>query len=343
MESKTALLSVPSFHDLYVAPSVDVTYPKDYDKTPVDPDYQPLFITPRNITSFASALKRFYQFMRLPYSWHGLTYEGVACAHWSVRAVATPRESIVPITPEFLKEYLEMSHSTWIWCVSMFFEAWAKESDPIEVMKKMKLTSFSEAPINADVANQHHRQGVHLQGIYAATEFSCASKLTTETPEAGLEWFEFTDYAAPVLVPVPPGEENAFEIALKKTASHILSLTNGAIDGEAVYITSDLVEKHFQNASFHRILGRVDDQITLSTGEKTNPGPLEEIIMTDPHVEFTIVFGRGRLTIGILITPRSYEGSRKDWISRVSQSYMVMCSTFTEDKELTLCHIQVYG
>ncbi|KIJ31541.1 hypothetical protein M422DRAFT_266789 [Sphaerobolus stellatus SS14] len=327
MESKTALLSVPSFHDLYVAPSVDVTYPKDYDKTPVDPDYQPLFITPRNITSFASALKRFYQFMRLPYSWHGLTYEGVACAHWSVRAVATPHESIVPITPEFLKEYLEMSHSTWIWCVSMFFEAWAKEPDPIEVMKKMKLTSFSGAPINADVANQHHRQGVHLQGIYAATEFSCASKLTTETPEAGLEWFEFTDYAAPVLVSVPPGEENAFEVALKKTASHILSLTNGAIDGEAVYITSGLVEKHFQNAFFHRILGRVDDQITLSTGEKQIPDHWnfnEMIILGSPEKPFHLT---GKLTLrrGAII---------KDYSDQIDQLYCTVDET--SDSNVTI-------
>lgn len=40
-----------------------------------------------------------------------------------------------------------------------------------------------------------------------------------------------------------------------------------------------------------------------STGEKTNPGPLQEIIELDPLVSAAIYFGRERAQVGVLIDP----------------------------------------
>lgn len=39
----------------------------------------------------------------------------------------------------------------------------------------------------------------------------------------------------------------------------------------------------------------------LSTGEKTNPGPMESIIRGHPDIKNAIYFGRGRFHNGILI------------------------------------------
>lgn len=39
----------------------------------------------------------------------------------------------------------------------------------------------------------------------------------------------------------------------------------------------------------------------LSTGEKTNPGPMESIIRGHPAVKNAIYFGRGRFHNGVLI------------------------------------------
>lgn len=39
----------------------------------------------------------------------------------------------------------------------------------------------------------------------------------------------------------------------------------------------------------------------LSTGEKTNPGPMESIIRGHPDVKNAIYFGRGRFHNGVLI------------------------------------------
>ena len=46
------------------------------------------------------------------------------------------------------------------------------------------------------------------------------------------------------------------------------------INGKPGYATSDLIMEHPNRPGFWKIMGRVDDQIMLSIGEKTNPGPL---------------------------------------------------------------------
>ncbi|KAM5530489.1 hypothetical protein V8D89_015843 [Ganoderma adspersum] len=54
-----------------------------------------------------------------------------------------------------------------------------------------------------------------------------------------------------------------------------------------------------------KIVGRANEQIILSNGEKTNPVPLprsiEKMINEDPHVRSCIMFGRGRFQNGLLV------------------------------------------
>lgn len=50
---------------------------------------------------------------------------------------------------------------------------------------------------------------------------------------------------------------------------------------------------------------RVDDVIVLSTGEKTVPGPLEDIVNTSPYVACSLIFGREQLQVGIIVQPKN--------------------------------------
>ena len=49
---------------------------------------------------------------------------------------------------------------------------------------------------------------------------------------------------------------------------------NTKIDGIDAFATSDLLTPHPTKQGFWKVIGRTDDQIMHSTGEKTNPGPL---------------------------------------------------------------------
>ena len=49
---------------------------------------------------------------------------------------------------------------------------------------------------------------------------------------------------------------------------------NSIFDGKPAYFTSDLLQQHPTKPHLFRVYGRADDQLMLSTGEKTNPAPL---------------------------------------------------------------------
>jgi len=48
----------------------------------------------------------------------------------------------------------------------------------------------------------------------------------------------------------------------------------------------------------------MDDVLMLSSGEKTVPAPMENIINANPYVNGTVMFGRARNQVGVLIEPR---------------------------------------
>ena len=98
---------------------------------------------------------------------------------------------------------------------------------------------------------------------------------------------------------------------------------NVSIEGRPAYATSDLLQQHPIKKHLFRVFGRADDQLILSTGEKTNPAPLgehycvwqlssevshetctEAILLQDPHVSACLMFGRGRFQNGVLIQPK---------------------------------------
>jgi hypothetical protein len=50
-------------------------------------------------------------------------------------------------------------------------------------------------------------------------------------------------------------------------------------------------------------VGRQDDVLTLSSGEKVVPLPIEELIVRNNQIHSAILFGRGRDQVGVLIEP----------------------------------------
>jgi long-subunit acyl-CoA synthetase (AMP-forming) len=49
---------------------------------------------------------------------------------------------------------------------------------------------------------------------------------------------------------------------------------NATYEGVQAFATGDLVREHPTEKGLFQIFGRADEQIMLSTGEKTNPVPL---------------------------------------------------------------------
>ncbi|VUC37214.1 unnamed protein product [Clonostachys rosea] len=65
--------------------------------------------------------------------------------------------------------------------------------------------------------------------------------------------------------------------------------------------TQDLFEPHPSLPDYWRHVGRVDDVIVFSSGEKTNPISFESHVLDHEDVDGAIVFGSGRMEAGLLL------------------------------------------
>lgn len=70
--------------------------------------------------------------------------------------------------------------------------------------------------------------------------------------------------------------------------------------------------------SFNSV-GRLDDVIVLSNGEKTVPPPMEDIVAASPYIQGCVMFGHQRTEVGILVEPTPSEQIDIDDDGQVAQ------------------------
>ncbi|PCH34918.1 NAD(P)-binding protein [Wolfiporia cocos MD-104 SS10] len=121
--------------------------------------------------------------------------------------------------------------------------------------------------------------------------------------ELGYDWeyFRFPDLVQPHMVPYG---DNTFELIVVSNIFCTPSVLNTKIDGTDAYATSDLMIPHPTKLGYWKIYGRTDDQIMHSTGEKVTSNSLQNILNQDPHVLCSVMFGRGRFQVGVIIEPK---------------------------------------
>ncbi|KAF8576894.1 acetyl-CoA synthetase-like protein [Ramaria rubella] len=328
------ILNIPSFSELYVDTSRSCTpqveEPEDGHPT-VDLDRPALILHSSGSTAFPKPLVWTHRFL-LELSGYieqgDLNVEGdVMAVHSSplfhslgvsgyTQAAPSPRVSTPPMTPESFLEQIVESQATLLLCVPSFLESWAANSNSVQAIKRLKAILWGGGPLQPDTGVFLLKEGVSIRTLYGATEFGAGSFMSAEPYIEGHEWFEFPSSISIELMPEPE-DEGLYELIIKtedylkyesqESETHTLAAHNTEINGVPAYATNDIIERHPTNSKLFRIQGRKDDQIMLGTGEKTNPGPLENIIVKNPHVKNAIMFGRSRLSNGILIEPTSYE------------------------------------
>lgn len=117
--------------------------------------------------------------------------------------------------------------------------------------------------------------------------------------DKGWNWLRAEGPIADYLELIPQGSDT-FEAVVKDgwPAKIMSNREDGA------YCTKDLVLRHPQNKTWFKYIGRLDDTLTQTLGEKTNPVPIELAIRgNSPLVQECIVFGDGRPQTGALILP----------------------------------------
>ncbi|GJJ07102.1 putative secondary metabolism biosyntheticenzyme [Clathrus columnatus] len=232
----------------------------------------------------------------------GITYiAGAAMLGGYVRAVPSPHKPILPWTPERYLEHIINSEATVAIAVPSFLEAWIKDTNAIEALKKLRLILWGGGPLHVSTGRYLIEKGVNIVNGYGTTEIGIVTTIVDKPYTEGHEWFTLSPHSLTL-----SESDSVFELVVMESETQHLAVHNTKVNSTPAYATNDLLERHPDNPSLLRIIGRKDDQIMLSTGEKTNAGPMEQIIMQHSLVKCAMMFGRGKVFNGVLIEPVSH-------------------------------------
>ncbi|CAE7151180.1 unnamed protein product [Rhizoctonia solani] len=166
----------------------------------------------------------------------------------------------------------------------------------------MKAVIFGGGPLTDEIGDKLVSDGLRIHSGYGATEFGTITVLPPRDQPDAWPWnyLRFSHHVKPHFIP-QNDQDNAFELVFEPGEDHSPFVLNGELDGKAVYKTRDLIVSHPSKPNVWKFIGRVDDQIVLLNGEKTNPGPMETEIVKCPLVQGAVVFGQARNQTGVLI------------------------------------------
>ncbi|KAJ4490659.1 acetyl-CoA synthetase-like protein [Lentinula aciculospora] len=178
-----------------------------------------------------------------------------------------------------------------------FFNSWDQSDDAVEFLRTMRNVSYGGGPIAPRVAESLIAKGVRVSTGYGGTEFGVVSELRIDDTDTW-DYFEFMERANIRWVPQGDG---TFEAQFLTSKNHQLAVEN--IPDVCGYATSDLFKPHPTIPNLWKIVGRIDDVIIHSNGEKTVPAPIESIISASPLISGVVMFGRQRDQPGIMLEP----------------------------------------
>ncbi|KAJ7853342.1 hypothetical protein B0H14DRAFT_2758642 [Mycena olivaceomarginata] len=233
--------------------------------------------------------------LSLPYA----AYTGMAMAGFS------PAVPPVAPTPDRVFDGAIATNSTFLICAPTFLEVPASSGRAtparVSVMKKFITVIFGGGPLQPAVGDELVKNGVHLVRIIVGQiSFSLFDSETV--PKDGWDFFPLSPHTDPGLVPLQD-RPDIFQVYFKKCPTHTPSILDSVIDGVPALNTKDLILRHPTNPNLWKIFGRQDDQIIHSNGEKTNPVPIEKILLENPAIKYAIMFGRGNFHAGVIIFP----------------------------------------
>ncbi|TYJ52933.1 hypothetical protein B9479_006444 [Cryptococcus floricola] len=161
--------------------------------------------------------------------------------------------------------------------------------------------SFAGAAVPDDLGDRLVKAGVNLISFYGTTETGALMTSRRSNPESdkAWNWLRASGPIAQYLELIPQGSDT-FEVVVKDgwPAKIMSNRDDGA------YCTKDLVLRHPKEKTWFKYIGRLDDTLTQTLGEKTNPVPIELAIRGNtPLVQECIVFGDSKPQVGALILP----------------------------------------
>ncbi|KAJ3758360.1 acetyl-CoA synthetase-like protein [Lentinula raphanica] len=243
--------------------------------------------------------------MALP-PFHGYAfYAQFACALYCSLTVALfPPTHIDAISPPILPTsenvllHLQRTKSNCLTVVPSMLQTWSRSIPDVEVLRSLEIVIFAGGPLPPATGDFLVSRGVHICSVYGGSEFGCVTSLKIPEDRNEWQWHRFSDKTDISWLPQGDG---TFECRFLAVKTHALAVEN--MSNPRGYATSDLFVPHPTKEHLWKVVGRVDDVVVLSNGEKCVPAPMEHSLLMSALIQGVVMFGRQRDQPGILIEP----------------------------------------
>ncbi|EJD40563.1 acetyl-CoA synthetase-like protein [Auricularia subglabra TFB-10046 SS5] len=235
------------------------------------------------------------------YHLFGLTHIPLAAYTGTTIAVFPPvSPPVLPHAETFLNSVVALDCGIAM-CFPSILEQISHNSEDINKLVPCKSVGLGGAALKQAVGDRLVEAGVQLIQVYGMSECGVTTPIFPKSLGKDWQWMRMCDWVKASYRDLGDGTHEP--VMLSHDGHHIDS-PNCEVDGHNAISTNDVVILHPSDPRLFKVVGRLDDQIVLSTGEKTNAIPLEGILRTDPRIAYAVMFGRTRPHNGVVIEPR---------------------------------------
>lgn len=203
-----------------------------------------------------------------------------------------------PPSGELVSQAMSMVKIRGVWSPPSVIEQLAALPGGLDAIGSLDWMFFTGGPLAEAVGDVVSRR-TDLCQLYGSTETGPQIALIPR-PE-NWSWFEWHPVLQNVMEPMGDG---TYEMVCYKEPqwSHLLHLQQAYPELD-VWRTRDLFVQHPSNTKLWRFVGRRDDVIVLSNGEKFNPVSMEGVITGHPLVKGAIIIGTARIQACLVVEP----------------------------------------
>ncbi|KAJ5326865.1 hypothetical protein MYU51_001535 [Penicillium brevicompactum] len=204
------------------------------------------------------------------------------------------------LTIETFIEVISAEHPTVAVITPALVEAVGQSATALEALSALEMVCIGGAPLAPDIGDTINKR-TNLVSVLGASELGLIPSLIPEN-KADWEYFEWNPNYQ--LRMDPSGDDSQLhELVIPRGESRDIHGIFHTFPDLTEYRTKDLFSPHPTRPSLWRYEGRLDDTITLISGQKISPIPMEKIIEGHPLVSRAVVIGNRRSQLALLVEP----------------------------------------
>jgi len=172
------------------------------------------------------------------------------------------------------------------------------EADPtgVTLLQRMEIVGVGGAALPAEVGDRLVEKGVNLVSRFGSAECGFLLSSYRDLATDG-DWQYLRNYNPTDVLEFEPRADGLAELIIKPGWPHMAR--HNRADGSLA--TADLFAPHPSTKNAWLYHSRADSQLTLITGKKFDPAPLEDAIATSPYLADVLIFGNDRPFPGALL------------------------------------------